>query len=620
MRWRNEERQPLSTEEAFGKLTIDQLKPLALLVTSDVPKRKPELVGLLTHFMRRPKEVRALYEGLDPLAQKAVQEAAHDSRGQLHQDRFVARYGHMPAFHKPKDQPDYYERYDRHTRPTTLRLFFPQYDMLPTDLRSLLLTFVPRPPEFTLPTLAEPPATVPQTWTTWKGNRPVEESADVPLRVRETAREAEHDLKAVLRLIEAGRVRVSDKKRQPTAASRQAITAVLQGGDFYTAEDQDEFKDDAAADLTIKAFAWPMLLQAGGLAQKAGDNLELTPAGRKALARPAHEVIRGLWKKWQTRTLLDEFSRVETIKGQGKGGLSALAGRRKAVREGLAHCPVGQWFAVDDFFRFLRATDRDFTLAHRQYELYIAEHYYGNLGYESAHDWEQLQGRYILAVLFEYAATLGLIDVGYLPPQGVRDDYHDRWGADDLSCLSRYDGLLYVRINALGAWCLDLAERYEPAVRPVAAVLRVLPNLEVVVGQLPLDAADRLLLDRFAERQSDDVWRLTAAKILPVVEEGGSLEELTEFLTARSSEPLPQTVQVFLDDLRQRAGQLRDLGLARLIECADATVAQMLANDPQLRGKCQLAGERGLVFRTGDEAAVRRGLRRLGYILPPPRD
>lgn len=621
MSWRRDEPEALSTEEVFAKLTIEHLRPLALLLASEVPKRKPELVGLLVRFMTDPTEVRALYEKLDPLAQKAVQEATFHPKGLLERDRFIARYGQLPAFHEasPNERTSFYD-YDRHKRPTPLALFFPRFDGLPTDLRELLLTFVPRPPAFTLPILAELPATVRQTWMIWRGNRPVEESADVPLSVRETARDAEHDLRAVLRLVEAGRVRVSDKKRQPTAASRKAIAEVLPSGDFYTVEDQDESKYDPASDLTLKAFAWPMLLQTAGLARKSGDALTLTPAGRKALPGSALEVIRVAFRKWRTNTLLDEFSRIETIKGQSKGGLSALSSRRKAVLDALSACPAGAWFAVDDFFRFLRATDRDFALAHRSYELYIAEHYYGNLGYEDEHGWEQLQGRYILAVLFEYVATLGLVDVAYLPPQGMRNDFRDRWGTDDLSCLSRYDGLLYLRINGLGAWCLGLAQRYETPPPPVVDMLQVLPNLEIVVKNSPLSVSDRLVLDRFAERQSEGVWKLTAAKLLAVLEEGGSLDELEEFLKTHSRAALPHTVEVFLRDQRDRAGRLRDLGTARLMECTDAAFAQMLANDPQLRGKCHIAGERWLVFQIEDEATVRRGLRRLGHVLPPPRN
>jgi hypothetical protein len=623
MAWRRDEPEPVPAAEAFAKLTNDNLRPLAALVTDDLPKRKPEFVGLLAKVMTDAAQVRKLYEGLDPLAQKAVQEAAADPKGLLYRDRFIARHGEeLPDFHEPapKQQPSYYsDDYDRHRRPTRLALFFPAYDWLPTDVRKLLHAFVPAPPAFVLPTVAEPPATVRQTWTTWKHNKPVEETVDVPVRVRATASMAELELRAVLRLVEAGRVRVSDKKRLPTAASQKAVSEVLPEGDFYTAEDRDEFKGDPAYDLTIKAFAWPILLQAAGLAQQSGDELTLTPAGRKALIGSAHEVLRAAFRKWPTSKLLDEFSRVEAIKGQGKGGLTALSGRRKAVLDGLAACPAGAWFAVDDFFRFLIATDRDFELAHRPYDLYIAEHYYGNLGYDSEGAWDQLEGRYILALLFEYVATLGLIDVAYIPPQLARDDFRDRWGTDDLSSLSRYDGLLYVRLNPLGAWCLGQAERYEPPKPAVVDVLKVLPNLEIVVTKPPLPAADKLVLDRFAEPQSDYAWRLTPARLLAVLEAGGTLDELEEFLKSRSPAALPHTVEVFLNDQRERAGRLRDLGMARLIECADAAQAELLARDSQLRGKCHLAGERWLVFRSEDETAVRRGLRRLGYILPPQR-
>jgi hypothetical protein len=80
---------------------------------------------------------------------------------------------------------------------------------------------------------------------------------------------------------------------------------------------------------------------------------------------------------------------------------------------------------------------------------------------------------------------------------------------------------------------------------------------------------------------------------------------------------LPETVQVFLADVRRKANQVRDLGPARLLECADAELARALAADPQLRDKCWLAGERGLVFHPADEDAVRKALRRLGFIVPP---
>jgi hypothetical protein len=128
-----------------------------------------------------------------------------------------------------------------------------------------------------------------------------------------------------------------------------------------------------------------------------------------------------------------------------------------------------------------------------------------------------------------------------------------------------------------------------------------------------------LLLERFATRKSEAVWHLEADTILEAVERGLRVEELQEFLLARSQEALPHTVEVFLSDLAGKAGRLEDLGAARLIACADAQLAQLLANDRRLRGLCRLAGDSQLVFRALDEAAVRRALRELGYVLPPTR-
>jgi hypothetical protein len=92
---------------------------------------------------------------------------------------------------------------------------------------------------------------------------------------------------------------------------------------------------------------------------------------------------------------------------------------------------------------------------------------YGSLGYDGFHDWPLLQDRYTLAVLFEYAATLGLIGIECVPPVGGREDYRDNWGGDDLDQLSRYDGPLALCLNPLGAYATGRAPAYFPAPAPV---------------------------------------------------------------------------------------------------------------------------------------------------------
>ncbi|HEX4610644.1 MAG TPA: helicase-associated domain-containing protein [Urbifossiella sp.] len=612
------DQEPTTAEDEFSRLTVEHLRPLAALLLPDAPKKKGELVAVLTRAMTDPVRVRSLYDQLEPVAKLAVREAAHEPHGRYSRARFVAKYGREPDWSEPSPRRDYDWSDRRRGTPTPAVLFFPGYETLPADVRSILLGFVPPPDPFHIPTRTEPPAGYTLLQPGWAAERPDEV---VPVRVRETARETEADLPAVLRLIDAGKVRVTDKRQVPTEATRKAVAGVLTGGDFYTPDDETEHAGDPAHDLTVKAFAWPMLVSAAGLAEKRGDALKLTPAGRAALNKPPASTLDTVWAAWQKTRLLDEFSRVDVIKGQGKAGLTAAVNRRKAVLGVLKDCPPGEWVAVEDFWRLMRGTGRGFTMAGEQdtWELYIAEPEYGSLGYDNDHAWEQIQGRYILAVLFEYAATAGLIDVAYVPPQGARNDYTDRWGADDLSCFSRYDGLLYLRINPLGAWCLGAVDKYQPAAPRTTDDLRVLANLDVVATRPP-PAADRRTLERFADEESPAVWKLSAAKIMAVVEQGGRVEELSEFLTTRTAGDVPPAVTTFLADLRRKAGLLKDGGPARLIECADVHVAAELAADRQLKGKCVPAGDRLLAVREADLAAVRKVVRRLGYVWPIPGD
>ena len=309
---------------------------------------------------------------------------------------------------------------------------------------------------------------------------------------------------------------------------------------------------------------------------------------------------------------------MHTIKGQtgkGKRQMTAMSSRRKVIAEALAACPPHEWMAFDEFSRFMRASGYKFEVARHLGHLYIADPNYGSLGYSGSGNWPIVQDRYLMAFLFEYAATMGLVDVVYVHPAGARDGYGDLWGAGDLDCLSSYDGLLYLRLNGLGAWCLGLTDEYAPSSLEVRQVLKVLPNRDVVaVG--PLDPADALFVEQFAAQTSDVVWRIEPIKLLEMLEQGHSVAEVEEFLTARSGNRLPDNVVIFLKEMAERASQLVDLGPARLIEARDAALMELIANDSRLKSLCLPAGERYLAIPADLETAFRRALRELGYGLP----
>lgn len=426
-------------------------------------------------------------------------------------------------------------------------------------------------------------------------------------RVRLTEREALANLRTMLELCAAGDLRCSEKTGRPAAATVATVGGHLANGDFY-------------ADDSIAAFAWPLLVQAGGLARIEGGRLRPTPKGRTAHRKPGAEVIRQLWQRWVSAGVIDEFSRIEEIKGQRiRNVLTAVKTRRQMVAAALATCAPGEWVGVDALFKTMRTGNMSPVIARNEmalWKLYLGDAQYGSLGYDGFHEWEMLEGRYTLAVLFEYAGTLGLIDLDYVHPTGAREDFRDNWGADDLDSLSRYDGLRAIRLTALGRYALGLADDYQPPTDDTEArPLKVLPNLDVVATGV-VSVGDQFMLSAYAERTADRVWTISGASLLAAMDTGRDLAEFTAFLAKRAPHELPGPLTTLVGDVAQRATRLTDRGHVRLIECADAAVAALITRDRALRRLCDPVGDRHVAVPIEKELKFRKALLELGYVMP----
>lgn len=185
-----------------------------------------------------------------------------------------------------------------------------------------------------------------------------------------------------------------------------------------------------------------------------------------------------------------------------------------------------------------------------------------------------------------------------------------------MGCLSRYDGLGAFRINALGAYALGLVEHAPPEAATAAQSIRVLANHDIVaLGELPL--GDRMTLSAFADQTTDRVWRLTTGSLLAGVANGRRIDEMLRVLDRASDKDLPATVRRLIADAQACCAVLTDRGMVRLVECADAATAQVIAGDRRTRRMCELIGERHLAVGAEHEASFRVTLAKLGRVLPP---
>jgi hypothetical protein len=609
----------LSLRATLDGCTVDELKKLVALlpgVTMKAP-RKEELIAALERSLLGDGVVQ-LWTQLKPLEQSAVAEAVHSPDGVFDAGAFQAKYVALPLFHA--EAKNHWQR-----APTLLGLFiYPQAQggrSIPDDLRDKLRSFVPRPATAKLSSCEQLPERPPREWTSHsfdeKAGAMVHDQHEAPLLVRLSEQAAFQDLRTVLRLIDQEKVSVSSKTLLPSKGTMTLLNDLLREHDFFELTRKVDSRDPEVG--PVKAFSWPLLVQAAKLAALRNEKLQLTKTGRAALEAEPAQTLREVWNAWVKKGIIDEFSRIDTIKGQkGKGGkgLTAPEDRRLAIKCALVDCPVGRWVDVEEFSRYMRAAGFRFEVTRDPWGLYICDPQYGSLGYEGYGGWNILQERYLLCFLFEYAAPLGLIDIAYENPAGARSDFGGQWGTDDLIFLSRYDGLRYFRLTPLGAFILGQADHYEPLPEPATVSLTVLPNRQIRIDRGDLSPDQKLLLENFAEPEGEALWVFDEARSIKSVEKGARIAELRTFLAAGDPQPLPEAVEGLLAAVEKRGAACICKGTALLVECLSPQIAELIAQNSQTGKLCQRAGERCLVVSVEKEKAFRAALNTIGYGMP----
>lgn len=587
--------------EIVDGFSLDELKVLHNeLVGGKGPGRKVDVADSIAKIIT-PTTLLASFNKLEQLDKLAIGEALYSSDGYV-PDKFAAQYGGSPKL-------GYRSGY--RSSPSLLR-FFITYELggsyrVRDCFKECLRTFVPQPPRVTIKTLEILPEYL-ELKTSWQNSV---DAQNIKIVTAHRADAAQSELWAMLKAIQDGQLSVSEKTSQPSGDMMWKISRII-NGDYYQTADND----DHEAIGFIRSFAWPMLLQTGGLTKKQGKKLITTNAAKSARSTKAHEVIASLWKSWLENDSFDEFRRIDSIKGQtgrGKKSFSSPISRKQAIVKTLVACPANAWIDFDEFSRFMRATGNFFKVTYDAWSLYITDPQYGSLGYDDRSKWETIEERYMLCFFLEYASTLGLLDVAFIDPSFGHNNYQSFWGIDELSFLSRYDGLLYFRINALGAFCLGQTSTYSETESAGKARLSVMPNLRICLTDGDLPVTDRLLLESFADSVSSDVWELSKEKSLLACESGQSIVEFRQLLNTLDDQDLPEKVETFLARIESNTNAVKADGTAVLFRCRDASVAAEIASHHLTKKICQLSGTEHLVVKSTHEDKFRKAVRIIGY-------
>ena len=533
--------------------------------------------------------------------------AFHD--GRISPAVFSAKYG------LPFSLPDRWMRPDK-TGLTALMFQRNELDVfeIPKGLATALKGLLPRPEPARVKTVDSLPASyIPPKHYAHRPDQPSR-----ILHIHEGERAVFTELRRVLRLVQAGKVKVTDKGRRPTDGTVRLLSSALDSSDFdlkSPTEETNKYEEKAGP---VCAHAWGVLIQQCGFAKPRAGALVLTEFGKEMLNGP--DVIR---YKTGVKTFLndddfDELNRIEHIRGQsgrGKRFMTFPSERKIPIADSISEWPVNQWLSLEEADRFAFASGNDFAVTEQPYHLYFSEFQYGHFGDIGG----ELERQYLRALLMESMATLGLVDIAYVFPHWLWPELGDRWGNDDMSFCSRYDGLLYVKLNGLGAFVFNLRDAWTPpqSAEETRDLFTVLPNQEIALTRSKrLSPDERAGLEMCAVPKSEYVWELSLPRILNHFESGGTLEEITAFLKSNSSKGIPDTVDVFLRDVAEKVSAVEKGEEAFLFTAKDEATAALIASDSEARKYCFHAGANRLAVPKKNQRAFRSALKKLGYVIP----
>ncbi len=595
----------------------EQLNGFVKLCTSALhlkerPTRKEDRARFIVNVLLDPQSIRTLWAQMDELSHKAIA-AAYHNEGEFVADAFVAQYGSLPQ--RPKKS-----QWSYHTEMILLDLFFQQGRLLP-QLMPLLKDLVPPPERFQVQGVAEL-----QVRLDDNPNYPVE------LRVAETEKAGWHDLLLLLQMFDQRVLALKPDTGKLTPDSFSMLRKQLLQGDFLNPDDLETDWGDAGGpgrkkradgkpkiEDTIRPYGLLTFARGAGLISTAGTG-SLTDAGRALLTEQNPELLLDAFEKWEKESTVDEITRIDAIKGFKASGLRLTAPgmRRERIVEALSWCPAGVWIEISDFYRALKVWRFDFQVEQGGIEKLYIGYRYASSGYydawaDDADMWRLVNGLYINAVLWEYLATIGALDLAYLPP-GEADIEAAPYYGHDGPYFSRYDGLFYFRINPLGAYLFGQAGDYQAAKVGMAPLLEI--DAERVVKVLdPARLTPMLIaqLEQVGAPVGDGAYRLDQQKLLLALEQGSDLDGVREFLLRNSGDSMPLAVARWLDEVKEASRAFTRAGAMLSVRAASPELVQLVLADAELSKFCTALGNRTVVLPANREARLRSRLRELGY-------
>lgn len=571
--------------QALHQWTSETLKRYFELLGGKRLTSKSDRVDYICRQMLDKETLPRIWKQLDSVSQRAVSSAYHNE-GLFDEQAFIAQYGALPP--RPQSRQPYYD----YRRAPILFDLFVVNEQIPADLMPLLTGLVLPLERFQLEGVEAPPLTVTQSRVRYNVHQ------------TETELVGRADVLTFLQLVDQGALNWGSTNRQLTAGSVRKVYSQLLTGDFHPEPEK------MTGRYVIRPFGLDIFAQGAKLVTYGG---KLSPAGRKYLQTQDPVLFLEAFETWAEQSAFDELTRIAQLKGLNARATSLTfpASRREKIIEALSWCPTHTWIDLQDFYRALKIWQFDFAVEATQWKnLYAGP--YRDYGYMGSDDyWLIVHGLYIKAVIMEYLATIGAVDIAYV---SENISMVDNAGHYIDTALSLHDGLLYFRINNWGAFLLGQAEEYVPMLLPQRDLFVIDEGLRlnVLTDMLP---NEQLQLEVVAEPVGEKMYMLNAEKLLTAVESGQEFDNLAGFLTNNHRGVPPQTLINWLAHLKRNIGAFTEGKTAVMIRLKQPALRAIVEQDTILSRFSRPLDNTTVLVMSSNVGKFRKRLKELGYLL-----
>jgi hypothetical protein len=585
--------------ERLERINSDELKKLVTLAgASSSPKRKPERIEVLVQLLTNRREVKRLWEEMDPLSRKALAAAYHND-GVFHAEAFANQYGELPQ--RP-GQSKYGYLYGSGEW-MILDLFFVyehSYNKnldglsIHPEIMPLLEPLMPEPDRFRL----EGRTGLPEGVEIWKEYPPA------PIVTVETEEAGRRDLLLFLALLDQKAIRLNSKGTQLTAKGVEVLSSKLNISDANI--------EDQQARGTIRAYGLTTFALASNLVRRGN----LTELGREYLTTEDPELLLDAFTAWTASDVVDEIYRIDAIKGYRARGtrLTKPSTRRERIIEALSWSPVGEWIAAIDFLRAIKIWQLDFDMEEgRTDNLYVGYRHDRYQPWATGRDmWLLTNGLYIYAVLWEYLSTIGAIDIAWVDAEETVFPADTYYGYEE-DLYSAYDNLFAFRITPLGAYLFGQAGEYAlPAVASAPLFQVQADGLIRMQKGAEITQAHRGLLEQVARPEEGD-YRLDRDRMLLLLESAPNFAQPLAFLEQRNKGPLPQETLDLFRQVEEDSQAFKVTSTMVRVRVRSADLAEAVMKDDAVSKIAQLYDSRTLLIPETKKTTLRNALRALGY-------